>query len=481
MHLRKALTGTPAIIIAIGLMAGAVLVPVAIRLFDDLGRPAIPLIAFLFVGVTALFLIPVTWLPAAAIVLFAVIPDQLTPGDGVFSALPMITAVVVIWVLRRVVLRQGHDASPSVRLTAPRAYAVLAAVFFLIWTVFTTVMSDTLAFSISWIISITLGAFLVMLVPNAHTEARLLREAWIITGFAVGIYAGIEIALGRSPLFDPIYSAFGDPVNQHWSVYRAVASFGHPIAAGAYLAPAAVLGIVRWLETGRMRYLVFGGGAAIGVVATVTRGSIAALAIGLLAAVLGILLFGVQRSVWRLGLFTVGGALAAFVVLRYSPLAERTASSESAGSTVAREIGFETALKASEFTGWLGSGAGTSGITGRLFNPIVIESSVLQLMISVGIPGLALFLLVVGALLVNSLRGRDVASAAAILTFIIAISNFNAIDAVRSLHLLIGLLFLLGLFPEAPPALTKSTTFLRPAVGWRSASPLLAPARGAGR
>ena len=77
----------------------------------------------------------------------------------------------------------------------------------------------------------------------------------------------------------------------------------------------------------------------------------------------------------------------------------------------------------------------------------VIENSGLQLLISVGIPGLALMVILIAALVINSLKANDIASAAALVAYVICILGFNAIDAIRGMHLLIGLLVLITLNP----------------------------------
>lgn len=473
-----------ALIVVIGV---AVLVGVvfgSINFLESAGWAGVPLLAVVIVAATVLFLVPVEWLPAAAVILFAVVPDKLTPSGGVFGTIPPMALIMVIWVFRRLVLQQGAAAARAQlprgethRVAGPRAFALLAAGFLLIWIVITTVRSVAVSTSITWTVCFIASALLVFVVPSAFAEARMLREAWIRVGFWFGLYAAIEVTLQSSPLYGPLYRVLGLTSVQHWSVYRAEVGFGHPIWAGAFFTPAAILGIVYWLQTGRTKYLVFGAGAAIGVVSTVTRGSIAAIGIAIGAAVVVVTLFTVRRSLGRILGAIVGSLLAAVAVLVASPLAERTQSAEGAISTGARDLGTEMGLRAAEAAGYLGGGPGTSGILGRRYTDVVIESSLLQLLISIGIPGLLLFLGVVAALVINALRVQDVAAAAALVAYVIAISSFNSIDAIRSEHLLLGLLFLICLFPLAPiprpprPALPQKDHFdVRP-----STSPLLLP------
>ena len=472
---------TQALVVLVGVVALGAVVFGAVRALDSAGWVGVPLLVMAIVGSTILFLIPVEWLPATAVVMFAVIPDKLTPSNGTFGTIPLVTFVIVIWVVRRLLLQQGTTAAVSGgrRISGARAFALLAATFFLIWLIVTTIGSQAVSTSTTWTICFVASAMLVMLVPSAATEARLLREAWIRVGFWFGVYAAIEVALGSSPLYGPLYRAVGAESVQHWSVYRAEVGFGHPIWAGAFFAPAAILGLVYWLQTGRLKYLIFGAGAAVGVVSTVTRGSIGAIGIAIGAAVVIVALFTTRRSLWRIFGSIVGTAMAAVAVLVVSPLAERAQSVEGTLSTGARDLGTTVALKAAADSAFLGAGPGTSGISGRRYSDIVIESSILQLLISVGIPGVILFFGIVTALVINALRVQDVAAAAALVAFVIAISSFNSLDAIRSQHLLLGLLFLICLFPSTPlprpprPSPHRSDHFdVRPRT-----SPLLAAAR----
>lgn len=474
-YLRSRLVSA-ALVVAVVIVVLLTMVASAIFLLGDSGWAAVPLLGVVAVAAASLFLIPVAWLPAAAILLFAVVPERITPSDGVFAAVPPITFVVVIWVFRRVVLQQSDplDRAHRLRITAPRAFAMLAAAALLVWSVVSIARSPNSVTSMSWTVAFTCSALLVMLVPSAAKEAALLREAWIRAGFVFGLYAMLELALQGSPLYGTLYNALGLESVQHWSVYRSEVSFGHPISAGAFLAPAAVLAVAAWLQFGRKRHLLFGIGSALGVVATVSRGSIAALGAGIALAVALILVISRPRSPWRFATAIAGGALAGVLVFVASPLGERSESVESARSTESRDAGTALALRAADDSGWFGTGAGTSGLIPQGSESLVIESSLLQILVSLGLPGLALFCFVVLSLTVNALRQRDIAAATALITFVVAISGFNSIEAIRSQHLLLGLLFLICLFPAARPAPPRRNMVAQ--FGWDSRpSPYLAP------
>jgi hypothetical protein len=245
-------------------------------------------------------------------------------------------------------------------------------------------------------------------------------------------------------------------------VYRASASFGHPLFAALFFAVACTLAIGNWLTTkskGAMTAAVFSG---LGLVATISRGALLGTAIALAFAYIAALLIRGEKRWGRFG-FVGGVALVAVIGLfQFDAFAAREDSSEGQLSSQARDTALWVTLKAADFTDWMGSGAGTSGITGRLFADVVIESALLQLIIGLGLPGLLLFSLILGSSFLHALSRGAVGPAAALLAYAICISTFNALDAVRPMHLLLGCLLILTLNPpgdegpidELPPATT---------------------------
>ena len=231
-------------------------------------------------------------------------------------------------------------------------------------------------------LSIALGAFSVMLVPVAHREARLLKSAWVAAGFVVGLYAVVEVTLQRSPLLAAVYEAIGFTPDRFFALglptFRADAGFGHPLWAGAYLTAAAVLGIVGWMQGGHRRDLVFGVGAAAGAVATLSRGAISAIAIGVAAGIILVALIGARRPWWRI----VGiGGWRGFrggdcAVVRATHHRIESAGAES--SSGIRVTSAEIALADGGSHRGLGTGAGTSGVTGQIVSATSPSSRLLR-------------------------------------------------------------------------------------------------------
>ncbi|MGY1749257.1 O-antigen ligase family protein [Modestobacter sp. SYSU DS0511] len=317
-------------------------------------------------------------------------------------------------------------------------------VLFVAWTVVNAILHSSGLFGFGWIISFTMAVSLPLIVSGASSEAKALRTAWLWTAAALGAYAMLELALGFNLVFGTLYDAVGIDTSQHWSVYRAEASFGHPLFAGLFLAVGAALGIVTWLESGKPSHLLSGVIAAGGVVSTLSRGSLAAMIIGIAA---GAAFVAASRGHRRLGRYLILGAAAAaasFLVGTVDAFNERSNSVEASRSADARGTALDVAIQAAGSTNYLGSGPATSGETARQFGSVVIENSYLQVLISLGLPGLLLLAAMISGVLWAAVRAANYAGAAALVTVVVALAGFNALDAVRSTHLLLGLVLLLA-------------------------------------
>jgi polysaccharide biosynthesis protein PslJ len=464
--LRKRPRSELVLMVGLGVAAVAVASAIIPRASDVVGWVGLAAAVAALIAFAITLMVPVHWLPMIALVMFVAIPRSLVPSDGILNALPVLSIIMVIWLVRRMVAGTvtGHipsDRSVSDRSVLDRSVTEhsgttrsvtriviqVSAAVFVLWSLLSSLTSADGSTAFAWLTSFSIGALIPILVTDARAEAALVRTAWIICGGVMGAYAILEIGLQSSPLYGAIYGVLGVPSGQHWSVYRAEGSFYHPLYAGAFLAVGAALGIALWLQSGTRWTLAMGLVSAVGVVATVSRGSIiaTAAAVGVAVVVAG---FTVGRKVApRLVVVSILGVVAAVGLANFGALNERSDSAEAELSGGARDAGLEIALKAAASSDWLGSGPGTSGIRARLFDDVVIENSGLQLLISVGIPGLALMVILVAALVVNSLKSKDAASAAAFIAYVVCILGFNAIDALRGMHLLIGLLILITLNP----------------------------------
>ena len=449
----------------VGVLAASALAPTYLTKF---GFAVFPIGCAAFIALIALFVVPVQVLPSVGLVLFCLLPARILPQEGPLAALPVATIVLAIWALRR--LLRMHEPLADTALPTPAAFdtpvhttrvpttrgfglaltARISGIGFVLWSALVLTHSVQTQTSAGWLISFTAGAILPLVITEARAEARLLRQTWLILAAAFGCYALGEALLGSNPLWGRLYAVLGVTDSQHWSVYRAEASFGHPLIAALFFAVAAVLATTRWL-TNRSRWpLVVAVISGLALIATVSRGPLLALAVTMGLAYLGVIALRGDKRWSRVALLAVIGAAGIAVLLSNAAFRERNSSTEAAVSSQARDIGIWVAVQAAKASDWLGTGPGTSGITGRLFDSVVIENSLLQLLISVGIPGVILFLGMIGCAVLAAFRRGDIAAGAALVVFTACITSFNAIDALRPLHLLLGCLLVLCLNGNPP-------------------------------
>lgn len=442
---------------ALFVVAAAYLLP---RFVSDFGFIVVPLLLVAFVAVLVLFLVPVEVLPALALTLYVLIPPRILPQDGPLGALPLTSIVLVVWGVRRLVLGQGNPArgggvpalawrggKPTVEPAPFKAAAVVFGLVFFAWATLSLLRTPDTQTSLGWLISFTAGALLPLAIGTATREAQLIQRTWLLLGGWLGAYAAIEAVLRFNPVWGTVYDLIGLPNVQHWAVYRAGASFGHPLFAALFFAVACTLAIGNWLTTrskGAMTVAIFSG---LGLVATISRGALLAAAIAVAIAYIAALLIRGEKRWGRFGFVGAMAVVAAIGLFQFDAISARSDSSEGQLSSQARDTALWVTFRAADFTGWLGSGAGTSGITGRLFADVVIESALLQLIIGLGLPGLILFSLILTSAFLHALSTGAVGPAAALLAYAICMSTFNALDAVRPMHLLLGCLIILTLNP----------------------------------
>ena len=471
-----------ALVVAVGATVVVAAGAVAPGYLTSVGIVVIPLGFTAFLALVALFLVPVHILPTVALVIFALFPARILPQEGALAALPVATVVLGLWAFRRLLLlhppfaqhplesrsnvgggTRADGATPIASLSALSIGARICGISFVVWSIVVTLRSVEMQTSTGWLLSFTAGAILPLLISDARQEAALIRKSWIVLGTVFGFYAIGEAILGSNPVWGQLYAVLGVTDSQHWSVYRAEASFGHPLIAALFFAVTGVLAIAQWLTSPSRWPLVAAIVSGLALIATVSRGPLLATAIVIGMAYLAVISLRGYKRWSRVALLAVLGAAGVAALVTNGAFQERNSSMEAALSSQARDVGVWVAIQAANASDWLGTGPGTSGITGRLFDSVVIENSVLQLLISVGIPGVILFLGMIGCAALQALRCRAIAPAAALTVFLACITSFNAIDALRPLHLLLGCLLILALNSTNPPE-----TRVRPKTGRRN-------------
>ncbi|PPH36373.1 hypothetical protein C5C53_09965 [Rathayibacter sp. AY1E3] len=418
------------------------------------------------VGAYVLLRVPAHWLPAMALAFFALVPTPLTPSTLTFR-MTLWAVILVIWAIRRGLAPELWRApvkawTRELVLSPWRAVVILAFIALMLWSALATVRSSYATEGVSWMFSFAICVGVPMLVFDAQREAVLLRKTWVILSGLLALYAALELVAQSSPILGAVYGALGYEQDQHWSLYRAEITFGHPLLAGTFLTVGAGLAFGSWLQGSRKSDLLLGILASGGVVATVSRGPMAAIAVAVVVALVAVGFLNPNRSLLRPGSILIAGLVAGVGVLNFEPVTARNNNLDASISAGARDLAVTVSLKAAELTHWLGSGAATSGISGRRFSDVVIENSFLQLLISVGIPGLLLFVIMVAAMFGATLSRRDVGPAAGLLGFMVCLAGYNAIDAVRPSHLLLGFLVIICLNPVHVPDFSKGIRMRQP-------------------
>lgn len=394
-------------------------------------------VLFIIFGVAAI-LLPTDWLPAASLLVFALAPKRLLP-DALGDIHPA-SILVLVWVVRRLLSGESRGQSSGNRRTFVLGIIALA------WMVVSTAFSIDVGNSLVWMGVFVCTVICVIGLGLTEREASLLTKCWLVAGSLLGLYAVVEAALRRNPIYGPIYNLFGDD-GQHWETYRSTATLGHPLFAGMFLAVAASMAVSRLIEGFKVSRLFAAVACIAGMLATLSRGAILALAI---ATLFGFAL-AVSRNARRrltVVLSFTGLAIVGFAFVSLSPsIMDRFSSDEATGSLDqrVRTIGIVAeALQGAVATGG-GPGNAALSLGDQILSLRYIENSFLQILLGVGIIGLLLVLAFVASAFAQSWKRGDTLGVMQIVAFIVAIAGYNALDDQRVTITLLGLVLALSM------------------------------------
>ncbi|MDT9593567.1 O-antigen ligase family protein [Nocardioides zeae] len=383
--------------------------------------------------------------------MYAFVPGALTSRIPLLDLIPAPAVILIVWLVRRSIADTKEPRASDVQSTRDRAVRVI--VWLLVaWALLLWFFYGGSGYGFSWILTFAASVLTCVTGRVGRPESESVRHAWMISGALLGAYAVLEFALRLNPVYGPLFRALGQPQPNDWSVYRAAASFPHPLTAAMFLGVAATLALVSWLVRRDGWYLAMAIPALAGLASTGSRASLAACAIGI---AVGMMLYAKRGTGARFGrsvglvVLAAGGAL---FIFNFSGVGDRLASNEAARSTGARLDGLSVANAAAAHTNYIGSGPATSGETARLYSPLIVENSFFQALISLGLIGTACLVLLFLLLVKRAHGSGDAAAAAGAVTLAVALAGYNALDAVHSSHLLIGwaALMCLGGAAEAP-------------------------------
>lgn len=399
------------------------------------GLLGLPRSSLWVVALASYALIPVQWLPL--------------PFPEVATTLSPAVFVVGVLLFRRLLSR-------TVRRLAPPA-ASAAILGFGAWLLVCVAASPYRAVSVGWMVSFGALALLPALLALEDAAARpVIRRAWIVLAACLGGYALVEtFLLQANPVFDPLFARASPPLEQHWSVYRATTSLGHPVENGSFFAlavPLAVGSVIRRPSPLPLLALALALG---GVVSSASRAA-------LVAAVAGAALV-LLAPPWRRGGTTrpavrlVGLVVVAMVIaLGAVYVSARAASEEASQSSSFRGVALRTARAALAESPIVGVGPGAASFSRQtelvaLGGAGAFESFWLELAVAAGLPGL---LLGVGLVLVavgSALRAGAPDVAGALLAYVVIASAYNVLEGGRPGHIVLGLLLAMSFSARGDP------------------------------
>ena len=392
-------------------------------------------------------LLPTAWLPSMALLVHVLVPAP--PIPLLLSSFTPSLAVLILlaWTVRRLVERTSelggvrldwrHLAAPSI---------------FMVWLVLSTLFSPALVPSAGWVFAVFTGLVLFAMVPVTSRESGLLLATWVVAGCILAVHVLLESVAQDDLLYGWFYDQLGVDSVQHWSTYRPEASFRHPLSAALFLSVGAMIAAGEAVRRGRGIFWFGSGLCATAAVLTLSRGALVSMVVG----------FVVLWALWSPQRFrtfpwlrhTLGalGTLVLLCIMNVGPLADRLASAEAGRSTETRLEVMDLAWSTALAQGLFGAGPDRSQIASAPFNPagIPIESSLLQLLVSLGFGGLLLFLLLMGTVLAKSICRRTLGATVGLATFLSSITFFNVMEQKESLIVLGGLLVLAACAPRGP-------------------------------
>lgn len=382
---------------------------------------------------------PTYALPSVALAAYALLPTNYLPGNTVTNSLSPGLLVLAIWLVR--VSLEHHPQDPlSIRATAP-------AIALASWLVVTLAWSIDLQTSIVY----TGAIGLLLMAPFALAEradARtidLLTQTWLGVASALSCLAILERITETNPLGSFYQIAQGRPLDQVWAVYRVTTTLGHPLANAFFFSATVGLSIGILSKRASPLSIVSLCLALTALTLTASRAGLVA-AGGAAVVVLAVSTFDTRRkATYRLGIPIAAVCLGA--IAYYSPLVQdRLTSDEAAASGTVRSIAWTIARTTADAYHYVGSGPGTSTQAVASVRPTdyILESSLYQLLISIGIPGLILMAATILSAFVSGVRYRNYGGLGLLAACTLSSLGFNMAESYRPGWLLFGLAVILA-------------------------------------
>jgi hypothetical protein len=382
----------------------------------------------------ALFAMPLRYLPAITLLVTLLVPTEASFVPHLLQGAALGVVPLGVWIIRA---PRSTQAAPVLR-----ALACLLGVWLILSTLLTPLHTNK---GLEWLVSVGLAiVFSVISAPTGLTT-QTFRKVLLNVTTALGIYALLEgFVLHRNPLFAALFEHTTWWAAQHFNAsYRVTTLLGHPLVNGLVFSAAAVLSASDLVRRSRnlpaliVRFMILVGATD----ATHSRSATLALAVGVVVVIVfsrgGNRGWGTRRLALTIGL-VLGGALL------LEGLQARDESRSGKLSAEVRIAVISRAVEAVHDLGPFGAGPGESEAYRRAKRlpgwKVDLENSYAQLAVSLGPIGAALMVALLGAAVVFGLQNPLVTGeAAALLTILIAMGGFNAIEGHPPVGMLIAM------------------------------------------
>lgn len=391
------------------------------------------LAASLVSSLTVCLVYPRHWWPAGAASLILLVPFAYASGSATLSYLVPGSLIMLTYVLA------GLGQRPP---WMGQGVSILTGIFAL-YCAFQIPFggSDNNSRKLIW----TLLLIFVVLLPFLTSRNHLILKPIVLmvlgSGVVISIFGIIEYAT-RFNIFAEFFSLASSPLTQKWGDYRILTMVGHPLVNATFLAvsgTASLASYLRWNYRSSLLILVLSGAA---LVLTQSRTGIAALAVGIGFALIG---SAKGKNKGRIigAIMLLAIAMLIFVQIE-NPLSQRNSSVEGQGSSELRFAYLEVMPDLMDAASIWGTGAGLSDSAlekvGGYASGYPIESSAVQLVVSLGPLGTLLFVAAVGGVLILSVRRGAFIAPSMFAAYLVAASGFNLFEAFPALIAVPGIL-----------------------------------------
>lgn len=444
ISIRKPLTGIETMIL--GLLYLVALGAVFLLLLRDswLGLAAIACL----LSIAVLMAVPRSWLPGLALATFALVPitysPMVNPVIGRFMSPALL--VVVVWLLRTIFAMRAAR-TPTLWLSIGGLLVC--------WVSVTTAWSLDTQRSLLWTTTFCLVAVVPVLLgtKNDSATASSLSKTWLWLGLILGAMAIVE-GVTQQSFLAAVYQGTDTSrigITQNWSSIRSTTTLGHPLMNATFFAAAASYALMNASLTKSKLALFSGLVASAGLIFTLSRSGVVALAVGLALGTVAV--FASRKMAFSRKLTFISIATAVAIAVIASPLVQaRSDSSEGSNSARLREVLFKAGLNIAAQDNYLGSGAGTSNIRSSLAGiRLPLENSYVGVLVSTGAVGLFLLIALFAIAILKAVKHGRFDAAAGMTAFCVQIGAYPLVDNVPIAVLMFGTLAYLGFSKLSDP------------------------------